>query len=165
MLDLDQRGLHLGQSIPATLVGNLMVGLNIAQKKFDPFGEEIRALNDPSPSAPWWPDPAVLFHLVRPVIDSGLSPGPGDAIPSYIALGLAQSGGGAAVIPRGSDGVADFDSMGADVPPSSAAPNVFDLPPDNLISQRALECRRLLRECNFHDAHPADGKAELLLNG
>jgi hypothetical protein len=134
LLDLDQRGLHLGQSIPATLVGNLMVGLNIAQKKFDPFGEEIRALNDPSPSAPWWPDPAVLFHLVRPVIDGGLSPGPGDAIPSYIALGLPQSGGGTAVIPRGSDGVVDFDSMGANVPPSSAAPNVFDIPPDNLIS-------------------------------
>lgn len=129
LLDLNQRGLFPSQGCPASFVANLMVGLNIAQEKFDPFGAQIRELNDPSPGAPWQPDPAAQFHLVRSVIDLGHSPGLGDLNPSYIALGLALPGGGPAVIPRGSDGVVDFDSMGANVPPSPLAPNVFDLNP------------------------------------
>ena len=116
------------------IVGKLGVFSQIAQEKFDPWGPQFMEVNDPSPSADWYPDPAPIFHLVRPTIDYGTSPGFGDLTPSYLALGLGGPDGGSSVIPRGSDGVVDFDSMGANVPPASVAANVYTVPPVNLIS-------------------------------
>jgi hypothetical protein len=113
------------------LVGSLS---QVAQAKFDPFGPQFAAVNDPSPNAPWQPDPAAPFHLVRTVIDSGASPGTFDTTPSYIALALNTPLGGSAVIPAGSDGVVDFDSMGANVPPTAVGANVFSLDPANDVS-------------------------------
>jgi hypothetical protein len=108
--------------------------LQIAQPKFDPFGPQIAEINNPSPSAAWYPDPAANFHLIVPVIDNGLSPVPGDTTPSYILLGLALPYGGETVIPRGSDGVVDFDSIADNVPPTPLGDNVFLLPPVNDVS-------------------------------
>ena len=116
------------------------VGLlsEVAQEKFDPFGSQFAEVNNPVTSAPWFPDPAASFHLVRTVIDGGASPGLFDPTPSYKVLGLALPGGGAAILPRGSDGVVDFDSMGCsapdNVPPTPVPNNVFTLSPDNDVS-------------------------------
>jgi hypothetical protein len=110
------------------------VKLQIAQAKFDPFGPQIAEINNPSSAAPWYPDPAANFHLVVPLIDNGLSPVPGDSTPAYILLGLALPYGGETVIPRGSDGVVDFDSIADNVPPAPLAKNVFLLPPVNDVS-------------------------------
>ena len=109
-----------------------------AQAKFDPFKQQIAEINDPSPSAPWQPDPAAPFHLVRTVIDNGVSPTFPDPTLSYIALALDNPAGGAAVIPRGSDGVVDFDSMAGNVPPAAVAPNVFTVPAAYDISHTLL---------------------------
>lgn len=107
----------------------------VAQAKFDPFGPQIQDLNNPSPGGNWYPDPAAQFHLVRAVIDGGRSPAQGDQnVMAYTVLDLASPGGGQAVIPRGSDGVVDYDSMAANVPPAALAPNVYDIPPNNAIS-------------------------------
>jgi pimeloyl-ACP methyl ester carboxylesterase len=100
----------------------------ILQSKFDPFGQQFRDINNPDLGAPWYPDPAAPFHLIRTSIDLGASPTTGDTIPAYKMMGLAQAGGGAAVIPRGSDGVVDYDSEGANVPPASLGANVDDVP-------------------------------------
>ncbi len=119
-------------------VAALGVISTIVQDKFDPFGNQIAEINNPVTSAPWFPDPAASFHVTGAVIDNGASPGFGDATLSYVALGLALTGGGASVIPRGSDGVVDFDSMECctpdNVPPTPAANNVFMLSPDNDVS-------------------------------
>ncbi|HEY3856595.1 MAG TPA: hypothetical protein VGO67_19595 [Verrucomicrobiae bacterium] len=127
---------NLYKTLPQ-LVSTLGVLLDVAKAKFDPFGPQFQEINDSSDLAPWKPDPGAQFHLVRPTIDYGSSPGPYDLTPSYVVLGLtstAGGGGGAAVIPRGSDGVVDFDSMGANVPPAPVAANVYTVPPGNLIS-------------------------------
>ena len=115
----------------AGAVAEIMVYTQIAQAKFNPFGPQIQELNDPSPGGNWYPDPAARFHLIRPVIDGGLSPSPTDSYvpPAYRVLNLADPGGGQTVIPRGSDGVVDYDSMACNVPPAPLAPNVYDMPP------------------------------------
>lgn len=127
MLDLYQTGkLKPLASLPHFLS---MVGVQsaVAQEKFDPFGKQIQELNDTSPGGRWQPDRDASFHLVRTVIDNGLSPGLLDTTPGYVAFALNTISGGAFVIPRGSDGVVDFDSMGANVPGSPLANNVFTL--------------------------------------
>jgi pimeloyl-ACP methyl ester carboxylesterase len=119
----------LGQAVP-----QFAVGIAAAQEKFDPFGPQIQNINNPAASAPWYPDARAPFHIVRTVIDDGLSPGFTDVTPGYIVLGLANPAGGSAVIPRGSDGVVDYDSMGVNVPPAPLAANVYDVPPANDIA-------------------------------
>jgi hypothetical protein len=111
-----------------------MVFSEIAQKKFDPFGAQIRELNDPSPAALWRPDPSARFHLVRCVVGGGLAPSPTQAAIGEKLLGLNVPGAGTEVIPRGSDGVVDYDSMGAHAPGVSPTPNVYDMPPSLAIS-------------------------------
>ena len=134
LLALDQQGkFKLWKTLPQ-LVAMFGVLSDVAQEKFDPFGPQFALVNNPDPSAPWYPDPSARFHLVRPTIDFGASPALGDETIAYLVLGLATTDGGASVIPRGSDGVVDFDSMGANVPPASVADNVFTVPPVNLIS-------------------------------
>jgi len=128
LLDLNQEGKFAAYLSVPLVVGLLGVQSAVAQAKFDPFGPEFAEVNNPDPNAPWQPDPAAAFHLVRTVIDNGASPGTLDFTPSYLVLGLTTSLGGASVIPRGSDGVVDFDSMAANVPPAPVASNVFTLP-------------------------------------
>jgi hypothetical protein len=134
LLDLDQSGKLVGFTALPLVVGLLGVNSEVAQAKFDPFGSQFAELNNPSPSAPWQPDPGASFHLVRTLIDNGASPGFYDLTPSYIALDLNTGAGGMDVIPRGSDGVVDFDSMGANVPPAAVGSNVFTLSSANDIS-------------------------------
>ncbi len=125
----------LAGTLPA-LVGGFMVVSDTAQEKFDPFGEQIRELNDPRPSGPWQPDPAARFHLMRAVINGGLPPSALHFTPADLALGLAGPGG-QLVIPRGSDGVVDFDSMGAHSPVQPVGANVFLNPPEAQTSHSA----------------------------
>ena len=106
--------------------GALGVFSQFAQPKFDPFLEQIKAIDNPL--GPWWPDPATRFHLVRMTIDGGNWPGSGDWTPSYVALGLTVDGGGLSVIPEGSDGIVDFASMGAQDFSTDPAANVFTFP-------------------------------------
>ena len=54
------------------LVAKALVLVNIAQNKFDPFGEQIQALNDPN--GIWKTDPDAQFHLIRTTTNSGLPP-------------------------------------------------------------------------------------------
>ena len=137
MLDLYQTGkLKPLASLPHFLS---MVGVQsaVAQEKFDPFGKQIQELNDTSPGGRWQTDRDASFHLVRTVIDNGLSPGMLDTTPGYVAFALNTISGGAFVIPRGSDGVVDFDSMGANVPGLPLGNNVFTLASANDICHAA----------------------------
>lgn len=117
-------------------IGKAGVLLEVAQDKFDPFGVQIRDLNNPSPDSRWKPDPAAKFHLVRTTINRGGPPSPYDEppAPSYLLLGLLHPLAGPAVLPRGSDGVVDFDSMGAHGPNQVPAPNVFQIEGALLVS-------------------------------
>ena len=134
LLDLNQNGEFADYSSLPLIVGSLGVQSAVAQAKFDPWGPQIAEINDPSPTNAWLPDPGASFHLVRTVIDNGASPGLFDGTPSYLVLGLNTQIGGVAVIPRGSDGVVDFDSMAANVPPAPVGNNVFSVSSDNDIS-------------------------------
>jgi hypothetical protein len=136
LLSLNQN-VNIDNALNRTLTSITALGAvyaAVAQEKFNPFGEQIQDLNNPSAGGNWYPDPAAQFHLIRPVIDDGLSPAQGDTTQAYILLSLATTGGGLSVIPRGSDGVVDYDSMGANVPPYPVAPNVYDIPAINSIS-------------------------------
>jgi uncharacterized repeat protein (TIGR01451 family) len=125
-----------GPAIPGW-VGFGMVESNTAQQKFDPWGEQIRALNDPAPSSPWAPDPAAMFHLVRTVVLGGqnFTPTFWDC-PAYWALGIDNPTAGQIVAPQGSDGVVDFASMyaGADVLATG-----YSVPAENRISHAYYE--------------------------
>jgi hypothetical protein len=90
---------------------------------------------------------------VRTVIDNGASPSVSDPTPSYSVLGLDNPIGGLAVIPRGSDGVVDFDSMAANVPPAPAAANVFTLPSANDVSHSGPQA--IFASTSFQTASPA----------
>jgi pimeloyl-ACP methyl ester carboxylesterase len=115
------------------LLGSLcsyaMCWAQIAQAKFDPWGPQIQDINDPSPGGNWYPDSAARFHLIRAVIDGGKSPNANDPTLGYQVLDLAWAPGSLQVIPRGSDGVVDYDSMLANAYPTNLAPNVYDMPP------------------------------------
>jgi hypothetical protein len=139
LLDLNDYGKLAAWSSVPLLVGLGGVQSTVAQGKFDPWGPQIADVNNPSPTGPWQPDPDASFHLVRTVIDNGAGPGVSDSTPSYILLGLNNPIGGPAVIPRGSDGVVDFDSMAANVPPAPVAANVFTLPSANDVSHSGPE--------------------------
>lgn len=91
-----------------TGVAQLMVTLDVAQYKFDPFAEQIAEIN--SPNTHWTIDPAAQFHIIRTTVNGGNHPDITSS-PSDAFLGLSDVGG-QLVLPRGSDGVVDFDSMG-----------------------------------------------------
>ncbi len=128
--DLDE--VKDGFQVLPHLVGLLMVQSGTAQDKFDPFGPQIRQLNDPAPDAPWRPDPAARFHLVRTSVNRAQPPSAASASIAEIALGLTDPN--QPVIPSGSDGVVDWDSMVATAPGSAGPPNSFTLPANFLIS-------------------------------
>jgi hypothetical protein len=134
LIALDESKFGLLKNNLPTLIGKAGVFLEVAQAKFDPFGIEIRDLNNPSPNSRWKPDPAAKFHLVRSTINRGLPPYAEDLAPSYRALGLFHPVAGPAVLPRGSDGVVDFDSMGAHGPNQAIGANVFTFTPNLFVS-------------------------------
>src|SRR5690606_12603209 len=74
------------------------------------------------------------FHLVRSTVNAGKPPHLANFTPSYVALGLNHPEAGPAVIPRGSDGGVDFDSMGAHGSNETAPANVYTWPPDLFVS-------------------------------
>jgi hypothetical protein len=99
----------------ARQISDYMISSGNSQPKFDPFGQAIRLLHHADPSAPWHPDPGAMFHLVATTINHGQSPAFGTGALSEAALGLTSLYG-PAVLPRGSDGVVDFDSQTATTP-------------------------------------------------
>ncbi len=137
LLDLFVRAPNaMSGNLPAN-IGTVVFLSNIGQEKFDPFGDQIRELNSADPDGPWQPDPAARFHLVRAVINNGHSPTSAEHTPADYALGFAlpgTNGPGQAVIPMGSDGVVDFDSMGALAPGQTSGNNVFTYDPGIHIS-------------------------------
>ncbi len=132
LLDLSVAGKT--PSLPPGLASTLLANQKIALQKLDPLGPQLTSVNDPSELSPWYPDAAARFHLVRTVIDGGLAPAPLDPTFAYAALGLTISDAGAGVLPRGSDGLVDYDSMAASLPPSEVGGNVFSLPATSAIS-------------------------------
>jgi pimeloyl-ACP methyl ester carboxylesterase len=126
-LDLSKASYRL---IPKGIAGIAILS-GKAQDKFDPFGDQIRALNDPNGA--WIPDPGARFHLVRTTIYNGKAPDIQDR--SYIARLLQlDKPSGALVLPRGYDGIVDFDAMGAHGDGQAVPGNVFTLPPTNQVS-------------------------------
>jgi hypothetical protein len=134
LLALNDSNFSLLKNNLPTLIGHAGVFLEVAQEKFDPFGIQIRDLNNPSPNSRWAPDLGAKFHLLRSTVNAGQPPYAANFSPSYVGLGLHHPQAGPAVIPRGSDGVVDFDSMGAHGPNQAAGANVFTLPPDLFVS-------------------------------
>ena len=75
--------------------------------KFDPFGQQIQEINNPIYPV----DKRIKFHCIRTTLFFGEPPGPANPPICYAALGLVENQGGV-LLPRGSDGVVDFDSQG-----------------------------------------------------
>ncbi len=131
MVDLQERfgvqasGTRLG--VP-TAVASLLISDGTAQLKFDPAGPQIADINQPQPGAPWEPDPGLKIHLVQTTVNSGLPP----SVDSFSAAdgGLGLNVTGSLVLPRGSDGVVDFDSMTATTPEAGQSPpaNSYRMP-------------------------------------
>ena len=137
-LDIFSASAPLGQ-----LVATVGLYSQIAQAKFDPFGDQIKELNNPSQDSPWFPDPGAQFHLVRAVINGGRSPGSSTQdVSAYSLLNLNWRVrgilGGEVVLPRGSDGIVDYDSMAANGYPAALAPNVYDIPPQTSVSHCSM---------------------------
>ena len=130
VLDLQERlqqGNINGQLLPLA-VSEIMIRTGISQDKFDPFGVQIARINQNDPNAPWYPDPAARFHLIQTTVHDGSAPNPSSYSYSEWALGLNFVGD--LVIPRGSDGVVDFDSMAATSPEAGQGDptNMFRMP-------------------------------------
>ncbi len=132
-----------GGSVP-NWVGYGMVESNIAQEKFDPWGPQIRALNDPSPSSYWAPDSTAPFHLVRTLILGGRNfTASASECPGFYALMLTTPEDGQIVVGEGSDGVVDFSSMVAVGPGQSAPTNSYTVPRENEISHAYMEAPKI----------------------
>jgi probable HAF family extracellular repeat protein len=89
--------------------------VNKIQPKFDPFGSQIKKINNPI-----FPiDSRIKFHCIRTTVDSGLPPGPNAHTLVERFLGLYQTqtalGGkspGQFFLARGYDSIVDYDSQG-----------------------------------------------------
>jgi hypothetical protein len=99
-------------------INRILVLGDIAQKKFDPFGDEIKLANNPTNPV----DPRIKFQCVRTTIAEGQRPSLAYHTLDYAVLGLclpqirlSGQSPGQLLLPRGSDGVVDFDSQGAGV--------------------------------------------------
>ncbi len=136
ILALDQAS-RVSSAIPP-LLGMMSVSLEISQQKFDPWGEQIRLINQPDSGAPWYPDPGAKFHLVRTTVNGGEPPNPGHASLADHGLGLSTAGTGPIVVPAGSDGIVDAGAQEATASTQQRPPNVYGVPPANLISHAAL---------------------------
>ncbi|MBP9108358.1 MAG: hypothetical protein KBF83_02265 [Pyrinomonadaceae bacterium] len=131
MVDLQERfgaqtsGTRLG--VPGA-VASLLISDGTAQLKFDPAGPQIAHINQLQSGAPWEPDPGLKIHLVQTTVNNGQSP----SVNSFSAAdgGLGLNVTGPLVLPRGSDGVVDFDSMTATTPEAGQSPptNSYRMP-------------------------------------
>ena len=83
-------------------VPSLLKDVGLLQLKFDPWGDQIRQINDPLLAAI---DENAKFHTIATTIGNS---GP---VPLYNLVGLWYSPRKAATIPEGSDGVVDFRSQ------------------------------------------------------
>ena len=86
---------------------------DLIQPKFDPFGPQILEINNPHLPV----DVRMKFHCIRTTIDNGLPPQPAihTAAESFVGLWQArpnQQSAGQAFLPKGYDGIVDFDSQG-----------------------------------------------------
>lgn len=86
------------------------------QEKFDPFGPQIRQINNRRTEI----HPEARFCLIRCTINYGFAPGD-SCVPAFNILGLCSKVEnttlyrGGILLPRGTDGIVDFDSMGAGI--------------------------------------------------
>lgn len=97
------RGLFYSLHFP---IPGFMDVFGYLQDKFDPFGEQIEWLESVTVN------PYSRWHLIRTGIVSGSAPGPSSCPLSYKLIGLCTADRGPVLLPRGSDGVVDFDSIG-----------------------------------------------------
>jgi pimeloyl-ACP methyl ester carboxylesterase len=106
-----------GYSIPA----NLIAALGYLQEKFSPFGHDIGLINN----AGYQVESEAKFHIIRGQINGGRTTGASGEIPPpcYWLVGLDEHYPlifgptiGSVVLPRGSDGVVDFESQTAAQP-------------------------------------------------
>jgi PKD repeat protein len=139
-----------GERTLASLLPQGMVAGWVAHDKFDPWGSQMDHLNKPLSTAPWYPDSDASFHLVRTTVDDGLTPSLTHATFAETALGLRTSG--KTVIPRGSDGVVDFDSIGAGID----AANVYTVPSSYNISHATTPLPGIDDIFGGHDGGQAD---------
>jgi hypothetical protein len=102
--------LDLTGPIAAAIPNSLMGTLN---PKFDPWGPQIMDFN--KSLGPYSPDPNAKVCMIRTSINGGFPPGSNQSakILAYTSIGLSNPEKGQAVLPRGSDGIVDFDSAGA----------------------------------------------------
>lgn len=106
--ELDRNAAFL-KELPESLVA-LGLFSPAVQAKFDPFEEQIRELNNPSPSAPWRPDRLARFHFIA-----------GEWTPrEFFKLGLDTIARLNAVNPGRSDGLVDRDSQTANLDPEKS---------------------------------------------
>ena len=131
LLKLSEFNPEFVTSIP-TLVGRAGIFTGTGQAKFDPFGPQIQALNNPEPLSFWFPDSGAKFHLVRTTTGGGYGPSRQHSVLGERFLGLAVDG--QPVIPAGSDGVVDYYSMAAQNAGEPPAPNTFTVNPAEWIS-------------------------------
>lgn len=125
-------------------VGYAMVESNTAQAKFDPWGDQIRELNDQGPASIWAPDPAAMFHLVGTHILGGANFTPGySECPAMWALGIDSPEAGQIVAEEGSDGVVDYASMHARAPGGTTPANAYSVALQNRISHAFVEVANL----------------------
>ncbi len=102
---LDQRGKYFGA--PLLYLTYLPSLKKIFQDKFFPFGDDIAEAN----SLPV--DPGSRFHAIRTTLADGEPPSPLNCANPYSIMGLelCLPFVGSILLPRGSDGVVDFDAM------------------------------------------------------
>ncbi len=99
---------------PFLILPAALQAFGLLQAKFDPYGEQVRQINNPLSQA----DPAAKFHLITAAIEGGSPPLAGAIVPTCYSIipgfNLPPAGSGiprgATVLPRGSDGVVDLDS-------------------------------------------------------
>jgi pimeloyl-ACP methyl ester carboxylesterase len=103
-----------GYAIPA----NIIAALGYLQDKFNPFGHDVALINTAGSEV----DTAAKFHIIRGQINGGATTGRSGGLPPpcYWLVGLDEHYPlifgptiGSVVLPRGSDGVVDFESQTA----------------------------------------------------
>ncbi len=110
----------------------------LLQPKFDPFGQQIAEINDPHYAI----HARAKFQLIRCTINGGDPPNVLSIPPILHLAGLCDpvvlldplphlTTRGAVVLPRGSDGVVDYDSEGAGI--SGDSPLISELGNDNIV--------------------------------
>jgi uncharacterized repeat protein (TIGR03803 family) len=113
--------------------------IGYVQDKFDPFGEQIHEINSPSAQV----DPRIKFNCLTTRVNGGNPPDVGACTWADALLDLCLSPDGQTnsrgkiLLPKGSDGVVDFDSQGGGAGTPVApiySPDLAHSPPELLFS-------------------------------